>query len=228
MEKCARFMIVAIDGPAGAGKSTVAKAIAAQFGFQHIDSGAMYRAVALAARDQGAGWKDADGLARVAARIRIEFEGARILLEGLDVTQEIRTPEIAQGASIVASVPGVRDALTGQQRALARRGDVVMDGRDIGTVVFPHAELKLYLDAATDERAERRYHDLESQGRHPSLPEVRQELELRDQRDKTRATAPLRPAPDAVILDTTKLPVEEVIQRVAALIRERQRPEVRP
>lgn len=214
-------MIIAIDGPAGAGKSTLAKAIAQRCEFLHIDSGAMYRAVALAALEQGIALNDAESLTALCRRVQLELDGRSVRLGGRDVTTAIRTPEVAQGASMVSAISGVREAMTSLQRRFAERGDVVMDGRDIGTEVFPHAELKLYLDASGDERARRRLHDIEALGRHDSIEHVKQDMDDRDKRDRERKVAPLRMAADAILLDTTGVGIDELVERVGVMIAER-------
>ncbi len=211
-------MLIAIDGPAGAGKSTVARALAAHLRFRYLDSGAMYRAVALLSRS--APQRPAAELARE-ARIELPLAapGAAptVLLDGRDVSTAIRTPEVSQVASVLAADGEVRQALVAKQRQLLGHGDWVAEGRDIGTVVAPGAELKLFLTAAPDVRARRRARQL---GIDPAL--VLAEQTLRDQRDATREHSPLRAAEDAVTLDTTGLEVEQVVRRIAALARERQ------
>lgn len=202
-------MVVAIDGPAGAGKSTVARAVAERLGFTYLDSGAMYRAVALA------GIGASGSPAQVAAEIDIEL-GERILLDGRDVTSAIRTTEVSEAASRVATDPAVRAALVYKQRALMRSGDWVAEGRDIGTVVAPDAELKVFLTASPEERAQRRAAELGSDWR-----TVLQDQTLRDEQDRSREHSPLRAALDAVELDTTGLSVDQVVDRIAKLVRER-------
>jgi cytidylate kinase len=198
-------MVIAIDGPAGAGKSSVARAVAAELGFRYLDSGAMYRSVALAALEQGA------EPAEVAGELRIEV-GERVVLSGRDVTDEIRTPDVSEGASRAAADPTVRAAMVAEQRRLLSSGDWVAEGRDIGTVVAPDAELKVFLTASPDARARRRAAEL---GADPEA--VRAEQALRDERDTTRAHSPLRPASGAVVLDTTDLTLREVVERVVGL-----------
>lgn len=200
-------MLVAIDGPAGAGKSTVARALAQRLGFTYLDSGAMYRCVALLAL---ASPKDAP--AALAERAHIEL-GARVLLDGREVTAEIRTPDVSEAASRVAADPGVRTALVAKQRATIATGDWVAEGRDIGTVVAPEAELKIFLTADPRERARRRALEL---GADPEA--VLAEQTLRDERDSTREHSPLGPAPGSLTLDTTGLSVEQVVDRIAALL----------
>jgi cytidylate kinase len=205
-------LLVAIDGPAGAGKSTVARAVARELGFTYLDSGAMYRCVALLTLSAPA--REPAELAN-AARIELCDDG-RTLLNGRDVTGQIRTSEVSEAASRVARDPGVRAALVTKQRALIAAGDWVAEGRDIGTVVAPGAALKLYLTASPEERARRRAAE---SGADPAA--VLAEQSLRDERDSTRRHSPLRPAPGAVTLDTTGINVEQVVASIAALARER-------
>jgi cytidylate kinase len=199
-------MLIAIDGPAGAGKSTVARALAARLGYTYLDSGAMYRCVGLLSL--GA---PAEQPAALARRARIEL-GARVLLDGRDVSEAIRAPEVSEAASRVASDAGVREALVAKQRELIARGDWVAEGRDIGTVVAPDASLKVFLTADPRERARRRAAELGAEE-----DTVLAEQTLRDERDSSREHSPLRPAPGAVTLDTTGLGVEDVVGRIAAL-----------
>jgi cytidylate kinase len=199
-------MLIAIDGPAGAGKSTVAGALAVRLGFTYLDSGAMYRCVALLSLQ--APGREPAALARAA---RIEL-GERVVLDGRDVSEEVRTPEVSEAASRVAADPGVREALVAKQRELIARGDWVAEGRDIGTVVAPDAALKIFLTASPGERARRRAKEL---GADPTT--VLAEQALRDERDSTREHSPLQPAPGAVTLDTTGLGVDDVIERILAL-----------
>jgi cytidylate kinase len=202
-------MVIAIDGPAGAGKSTVARAVARRLGWTYLDSGAMYRAVALLVLASPA--REPVALARAA---RIDIGGGRVLLDGRDVSGELRAPEVSEAASRVAADPEVRRALVSKQRGLIGEGDWVAEGRDIGTVVAPDAALKIFLTAAAEERARRRAAELGADAR-----AVLAEQALRDERDATRAHSPLRPAPGAVTLDTTDLSVEEVVDRIVALAR---------
>jgi cytidylate kinase len=199
-------MVIAIDGPAGAGKSTVARAVADALRFTYLDSGAMYRCVGLAAAEQGR------LPAEVAPELRIEL-GERVLLDGRDVTDAIRTPAVSEAASLAAAEPAVREAVVAQQRRLVAEGDWVAEGRDIGTVVAPDAAVKVFLTASPGERARRRAEQL---GADPQT--VLAEQTLRDQRDTTRAHSPLVAAPDAVELDTTGLSLDDVIARVVALV----------
>lgn len=198
--------VIAIDGPAGAGKSTVARALAKALGYTYLDSGAMYRSVALAARELGA------EPAAIASRLRIE-PGDRVLLNGEDITEQIRSPAISEGASRAAADPAVRKAMVAQQRRLLSTGDWVVEGRDIGTVVAPDAELKLFLTADPRERAQRRATEL---GVDPDT--VLAEQAIRDRRDSAREHSPLRPAPGSVQLDTTGMSIDEVVRRIVELL----------
>ncbi len=203
--------VVAIDGPAGAGKSTVARAVAERIGGVYLDSGAMYRAVALAAMRRGIAPGSAGELAAI---VSIELEPGIVILDGEEVTALIRAPAVSDAASVAAAVPEVREAMVGQQRALlASGGDWVAEGRDIGTVVWPQAEVKVFLTASPEARAERRAAEL-------GLPiaQVLAQVQERDARDSTRAHSPLRAADDAVTLDTTGMSLEQVVERVAGLV----------
>jgi CMP/dCMP kinase len=203
--------VVAIDGPAGAGKSTVARAVAARLGFTYLDSGAMYRAVALS------GLRRSVDPAEIAAIVSIELEpDGTVMLDGEEVTALIRTPEVSEAASVAAADPAVRDALVDQQRLLLADGDWVAEGRDIGTVVWPRAELKVFLTASAEERARRRAAELGVDAERTLA-----ELRARDARDEGRDASPLRAAEDAVRLDTTGLSLEQVVDEVAALMRNR-------
>jgi len=201
--------VIAIDGPAGSGKSTVARAVAEALGFTYLDSGAMYRSVALAASRRRA------DPAAVAPLVRID-PGERVLLDGEDVTDAIRAPAVSEGASRAAADPLVREAMVAEQRRLLAHGDWVVEGRDIGTVVAPDADLKLFLTADPQERARRRAQEL---GADPST--VLAEQAIRDQRDESREHSPLRPAADAVVLDSTGMSVDRVVERVVELLRDR-------
>jgi cytidylate kinase len=212
-------VIVAIDGPAGAGKSTIARRLAERLGFTYIDTGAMYRAVGLWALRQGLEVTDMHRMEQLARAAAIQLlPGSRILLNGEDVSTAIRTPEVSDAASKVSVIPAVRRALVEKQRALAETTSVVMEGRDIGTVVFPHAEVKIFLDAEADERARRRYREAPQDG---SEEQVAREMRERDQRDRTRAEAPLTQAPDAVYVDSTGLTPEQVEEAILKVIRAR-------
>jgi cytidylate kinase len=200
--------VVAIDGPAGAGKSTVARAVADELGFTYLDTGAMYRAVALAATERGV------PAASIAASLKIE-PGERVLLDGRDVTGEIRTPAVSEAASQVAADPAVRAAIASEQRRLLAAGDWVAEGRDIGTVVAPDAELKVFLTADAAERARRRAGELGV-----DVATVLAEQTIRDERDRTRAHSPLMPADGAVVIDTTEMTLHEVVEEIAARVRD--------
>ncbi|MBE3596155.1 MAG: (d)CMP kinase [Hydrogenibacillus sp.] len=214
---------IAIDGPAGAGKSTIARRVAEKLGARYIDTGALYRAIAYKALRRGVSTDDEGALERLLAETAIEVNGSggvtQVLLDGQDVTASIRHPEVGAVVSEVARHPRVRAAVVSRLRAMAEGQEVVMDGRDIGTVVFPDASLKIFLTAALEERARRRYEELKAEGYAVTLDAVREELEARDRTDMTRETAPLAKAPDAVELDTTEMSIEETVDRIVALAR---------
>jgi CMP/dCMP kinase len=215
-----RFLIIAIDGPSGAGKGTVSRAVAERLQYRHIDTGAMYRAVAWAAVRDAVDLTDEDAVVTVARDIHIDVGDGVVAVDGCDVARAIRTPEIDAAATAVARLPRVREVLIAQQRGLGRAGGVVMEGRDIGTVVFPDADVKVYLDAAPDERARRRAHDpAHALGRGSSVvADVATALEARDRSDRMRAASPLTQASDAVHIDTTRLSIDDVIEQVLALV----------
>jgi cytidylate kinase len=210
-------IVVAIDGPAGAGKSTIAKAVAAKLGFVHIDTGAMYRAVALWALRAGVDETDVHKMEQLALQAEITFAAGsqRVFLNGEDVTEAIRQPEVSAAASKVSAIGGVRRALVDKQREMGASGSVVMEGRDIGSVVFPDARVKIFLDAPARERVERRKLELSGRGG------VVEDIGERDHRDRTRKEAPLMQAPDAVYVDSGGLTIEEVEEQVLKIVRER-------
>jgi cytidylate kinase len=214
-----RQLIVAIDGPAGAGKSTVAARLAARFGLLNLETGAMYRALALKAIENGIAPTDADALQRLTASTSIALEpaqsGNRVLLDGSDVTAHLRDAAITQAASLVSVHPAIRQWMVSLQRKLGEKGGVVMEGRDIGTVVFPDADIKVFLDASPEARGERRY---EQSGKSTAQETILKEIRERDERDRNRAQSPLRPAPDAIVIDSTHLTLEEVVGRVEDLV----------
>ncbi|MGH9721391.1 MAG: (d)CMP kinase [Bryobacteraceae bacterium] len=213
-----RRVVIAIDGPAGAGKSTIARRIAAKLGFTYIDTGAMYRAVALWALREKLDPQDRHRMEQLAVASAIAFEpgSARVLLNSADVTEAIRAPEAANAASVVATMPAVRRALVEKQRAIAEGASVVMEGRDIGTVVFPNADVKIFLDASPEERVRRRVAES-----HGDASELAREIEQRDERDRGRAESPLVQAPDAIYIDTTGMTLDQVEEAVLKVVRER-------
>jgi cytidylate kinase len=218
-------LVVAIDGPAGAGKSTAARLLARRLGYDLLDTGAIYRVMALLARRRGIPWDDGPGVASLAGdldlRFRLDDEVNRVIVGGADLSADIRTPEISDGASRVSALPEVRAALLGIQRRLGAAGGVVVEGRDIGTVVFPDAGAKFFLTATTDERARRRVAELAAAGRPADPQRTRAELVERDQRDSTRSVAPLRKAADAVEIDSSALTPDEVVERMASVVADR-------
>lgn len=216
-------MRIAIDGPAGAGKSTVAKKLAQRLGLTHVDTGAMYRAVALAAIKAGISCEDEEGLARLIQMLQIGFGRSEngetaVYLNGQEVNREIRTPDVSCCVSLVARVPAVRRHLTEKQRQLAACGGVVMEGRDIGTVVLPDAEKKFFLTASVEERAKRRFLETARDGYNVTLEDQIKEIVRRDTYDTQRKVAPLTPAPDAVVIDTTQKSPDEVVEMILAQV----------
>lgn len=216
-------LIIAIDGPSGAGKGTVSRAVAQRLNYRHIDTGAMYRAVAWKAVQERIDLANEDAVAELAARVRIDVRDGAISVDGHDIREAIRTPEIDAAAAAVARQPRVRKVLIAQQREMGAGGGVVMEGRDIGTVVFPQADVKIYLDASPEERARRRAHDPQhSAGRGTAaVQEVASALAARDRSDQTRAASPLTLAADAVLIDTTGVPIDDVVARVLDLVNRR-------
>ena len=213
-----RKLIIAIDGPSGVGKGTIARAIASELGYRHVDSGAMYRAVGWKALQLGVPLDDEAGVVRIAEASTIEISASLVTIDGVDVTRVIRTPEIDRAAASVARLPRVRTILVDRQRALAADGGIVMEGRDIGTVVFPAADVKLYLDASAEERARRRALDPAHSGP-AAIADVATLLSERDRSDSTRAASPLYAAADATVIDTTGAPIDQVVTRVMGIVR---------
>lgn len=214
-------MIVTIDGPAGSGKSTAARGLAARLGFQFLDTGAMYRAVALLTLEKGIQPDDRESVAEIAQSLDLVFQQNRVLIDATDVTEAIRTPEVTHAASKVAENTAVRSAMVELQRNIAEGKNVVTEGRDQGTVAFPHAECKFFLVADPRERAGRRQRELESQGTRISVDEILQQIEDRDSRDAGRAVSPLKPAEDAVQIDTSEKTIEEILELLEQTIREK-------
>jgi cytidylate kinase len=251
-------LIIAIDGPVGSGKSTVARRVAELLDYMYLDTGAMYRAVALAATRRGVSTEDVEKLEALAGEVRIELEptteptsgakalpfsespevaaqaathkpeatsssgGVRVLLDGEDVSEEIRSPEMSQAASMIAQVPAVREQMVEQQRRAGARGGVVMEGRDIGTVVFPGADLKIFLTAGPEIRAWRRLRDHQARGESLAFEEMLEEIHLRDRRDRERSASPLVRAPDAVLVDSSAMEMEEVAGLIVMMAKERE------
>ncbi len=216
-------LIIAIDGPAGAGKSTIAREVARRLGYLFINTGAMYRAIAWKARAAAIPFENAGKIGRLAEESAIELTGPvdnlRVLIDGREITGEIVSREISEAASIVSAIPAVRRALVTRQQEMGARGGVVMEGRDIGTKVFPQADLKIYLDATVEARAARRHaEDLARGTASSSLEQLQEEILARDTRDKTRADSPLVQAPDAIYLDSSEMSVDEVVTRMLTLI----------
>lgn len=209
-----RLNIITIDGPAGAGKSTVSKELARRLGYTYLDTGAMYRAVAWAARQKGVDAGDEKALAELCNDLKLGFQGDRILVNGEDVSSFIRTPEMDGLSSAVSRAAVVREYLTGMQRELGRQGRLVAEGRDMGTVVFPQAAHKFFLSASAGERARRRKMQMENQGEKVAYEEILAQIEARDLADSTRSIAPLQAAPDCIVIDSSDLTVEDVLEKI--------------
>ena len=215
-------LIIAIDGPSGAGKGTVARAVARELGYRHVDSGAMYRAIGWKALRDGVPLDDEAAVATLAARSAIEVSNTAVTIDATDVTRAIRTPEIDRAAAAVARLPRVRGVLVERQREMGTGGAIVMEGRDIGTVVYPNADVKVYLDASPEERARRRASDAAHSGVPAAVSEVATLLTQRDEIDRTRTASPLFAAPDAVVVDTTGKNVDEVVGEVLAVVKRKE------
>ena len=231
-------LTIAIDGPAGSGKSTVARRVAAVLGYVNLDSGAMYRAVALKALERKVALADEDALVKLARETHIELKAPtaeqeaaglknRVFLDGREVTTEIRTGEVAQAASRLATIAGVREVLVAEQQKAGEGGGVVMEGRDIGTVVFPHAELKIFLEASPETRAQRRWMEHEEKGEAFTVEQVLEEVRERDRRDRERKVSPLVRAEDAVMVDNTAMGIEETARLIVMLAEERSKEETK-
>jgi cytidylate kinase len=218
-------LVIAIDGPSGAGKSTVARRLAKRLGYTYIDTGAMYRAIGWKAKQEGIDPANETALAGLCGRIQVlltnDADDPRIAVDGIDVSEAIRTPEMGMMASAVSKSPAVRARLLSLQRDLGARGGVVMDGRDIGTVVFPDAEVKFYLDASPEERGRRRYRELSAKGMEVDLDRITREIRERDHQDSGRAIAPLKRAEDAVLIDSSDREIDEVVEAMLANVRKK-------
>jgi cytidylate kinase len=219
-------MIIAIDGPAGSGKSSVAKIIAQKLQFRHINTGAMYRAVALKARQLNRGLDDEGAVTEVALNQSIEFvpgaTGQAVVLDGEDVTALLRSKQVDQDAAVVASLGKVRDVLVAKQRDMGKTGSIVMEGRDIGTVVFPEAERKFFLDATPEERGKRRYQELKAKNQEVDVDAIIEQIRQRDEKDRSREVSPLIRAEDAIYIDTTNFELEEVVEQILESIEQLQ------
>jgi cytidylate kinase len=220
-----KLLLITIDGPAGAGKTTVSKILAERLGYKYIDTGALYRGVAFEAQKAGIGSDDDTGLEKLCGTLDFKFEreenGLRLFSKGADITGEIRTPAISMLASAVSARPVVRECLFAIQKELGREKGAVFEGRDMGTVVFPGAEVKFYLDASAKTRAERRFKELAGKKGSPTVMEIERDIKLRDTNDSNRALAPLKPAEDAVIIDSTGLDIEAVVNLMLSFIKNR-------
>jgi len=213
--------VIAIDGPSASGKGTVAARVAVALGFHYLDSGALYRLAALTALDRGIDFDDEQALAQAAAEMRIEFGEGNVRLDGGELDARLRAEEVGAAASRVAARPAVRQALLARQRGFRRPPGLVADGRDMGSIVFPDAPLKVFLTAAVETRAQRRYKQLKEKGMYAKMPDVVEELRRRDERDSTRPVAPLKHYPDAIFLDTTGISVDQAVSRILGWWREK-------
>ena len=213
--------VITVDGPSGSGKGTLCALLAKQLGWNLLDSGALYRLLAFAAGNHGIDLTNEEALKQLAAHLDVQFIDKRIILEGEEVTDAIRNEQVGAGASMVASLPAVREALLQRQRAFQEMPGLVADGRDMGTVVFTEAPLKVFLTASAEERARRRYLQLTAKGDDVNLASLLDEIRARDERDTQRAVAPLKPAADAILLDSTELSIEQVLERILREVAER-------
>ncbi|MGA4320927.1 (d)CMP kinase [Ectopseudomonas hydrolytica] len=213
--------VITVDGPSGSGKGTLCALLAKQLGWNLLDSGALYRLLAFAAGNHGIDLTNEEALKQLAAHLDVQFIDKRIVLEGEEVTDAIRNEQVGAGASMVASLPAVREALLQRQRAFQEEPGLVADGRDMGTVVFPDAPLKVFLTASAEERARRRYLQLKAKGDDVNLASLLDEIRARDERDTQRAVAPLKPAVDAILLDSTELSIEQVLERILREVADR-------
>ncbi|QTN45218.1 (d)CMP kinase [Ectopseudomonas mendocina] len=213
--------VITVDGPSGSGKGTLCALLAKQLGWNLLDSGALYRLLAFAAGNHGIDLTNEEALTQLAAHLDVQFIDKRIILEGEEVTDAIRNEQVGAGASMVASLPAVREALLQRQRAFQEMPGLVADGRDMGTVVFTDAPLKIFLTASAEERARRRYLQLKAKGDDVNLASLLDEIRARDERDTQRAVAPLKPAADAILLDSTELSIEQVLERILSEVADR-------
>ncbi len=213
--------VITVDGPSGSGKGTLCALLAKQLGWNLLDSGALYRLLAFAAGNHGIDLTNEEALKQLAAHLDVQFIDKRIILEGEEVTDAIRNEQVGAGASMVASLPAVREALLQRQRAFQEMPGLVADGRDMGTVVFSDAPLKIFLTASAEERARRRYLQLKAKGDDVNLASLLDEIRARDERDTQRAVAPLKPAADAILLDSTELSIEQVLERILREVADR-------
>jgi cytidylate kinase len=209
---------IAIDGPVASGKSAVGSAVADRLGYRFVDTGVMYRAITWLALERGVGITDEAALTNLASTAQLDVDGPRVVADGADITDALRSPRVGEAVSLVSRVPGVRRAMVALQRTLASAGDIVMVGRDIGTVVLPDAMVKVYLEASVEERVRRRHSELVAASKAASVEDVRRELELRDSVDSSRDVSPLKPARDAIMIQTDNLTLDEVVERVIGFV----------